>query len=88
MSEITEQVVAELCSYLGNDTCTTTETADKLIALVSGAIADDISRMSYNYGCSRRCDAIFSGTHDWMCVHYVIEQSETIARNYGKEAKE
>ena len=40
MSELTEQVVAELCAYLGNDTCTTTETADKLIALVIKACID------------------------------------------------
>ena len=37
MSKLREQVIAELCAYLGNDTSTTTETADKIIALVVDA---------------------------------------------------
>ena len=45
MSDLTEQVIAELCAYLGNDTSTTTEAADKLIALITEACIKSVSRL-------------------------------------------
>ena len=72
-SDLTEQVVAELCAYLGNDTCTTTETADKLIALITEANIQKIKAIDEHLPSSESDRYQFRSGMKWEAIRALGE---------------
>ena len=65
MSKLREQAIAELCAYLGNDTSTTTEAADKLITLITKA-NKTVPRIELDRKVVAEIAAIVNGKVVWL----------------------